>query len=312
MKNETSIMEDYLSIGELSSMTGIGVHTLRVWEKRYGSPHSQRLPSGHRRYSSQEVNRLKVIASALESGYRASKVVTATIEQLQDLMGCTPSTQSKSNSNLIEGDKLESTKTVVENWVKLIHLAKDDALLMGFHEEFGRHGTLNFICNFAVPLLDRIGTGWESGELTVAHEHFASECLVSFLNEKWRQMNVRKTGPQVMITTLPGEGYSLGVLMCALVTSATNCRTIYLGVDIPLEEIIYGSVKFKPEIVALSISHKLDPVTSEKMLVKLRRTIIRDIPIVTGGKGSPSNIQEVSYISSFEKYYNFLTQFKRY
>ena len=48
-------LHDYLSIGELSEMTGIGVHTLRVWEKRYGAPHSQRLPSGHRRYPKEEV-----------------------------------------------------------------------------------------------------------------------------------------------------------------------------------------------------------------------------------------------------------------
>jgi len=312
MKNETNIMEDFLSIGELSSMTGIGVHTLRVWEKRYGSPHSQRLPSGHRRYSSQEVTRLKAIASALESGYRASKVVTATIEELQELMGLISPTQNESDYSSIEKDTLEPSKTVIEDWIKLIYEGKDDKILIGFHEEFGRHGALNFICNFAVPLLDRIGKGWESGELTVAHEHFASECLVSFLNEKWRQMNVRKTGPVVMITTLPGEGYSLGVLMCALVTSATNCRTIYLGVDIPLEEIVDGSVKFNPEIVALSISHKLDPVTSEKMLVNLRSRIVKHIPIVTGGKGSPCNIQDVSYISSFEKYYDFLSQFKKF
>ena len=308
MKNETNITKDYLSIGELSSMTGIGVHTLRMWEKRYGAPHSQRLPSGHRRYSSEEVTRLKTIASALESGYRASKVVTATIEELQELMGFKTSTEK----NSIKQNKLETSKTVIESWIELIRVGKDDALLISFHDQFGRHGTLSFICDFAVPLLDKIGKGWESGEITVAQEHFASECLVSFLNEKWRQMNVRKTGPLVMITTLPREEYSLGVLMCALVTSTTNCRTIYLGVDIPLEEIIDGSKKYKPEILALSISHKLDPVTSEKMLVNLRDKIDGDISIVTGGKGSPCNIQEVSYISSFENYYEFLTQFNNF
>ena len=51
-------LQDYIAIGELSEMTGIGVHTLRVWEKRYGAPHSQRLPSGHRRYPKEEVPRL--------------------------------------------------------------------------------------------------------------------------------------------------------------------------------------------------------------------------------------------------------------
>ena len=88
-------MEDYLSIGELAEMTGLGVHTLRVWEKRYGAPQSQRLPSGHRRYPKEDVPRLRAIANALDSGYRASKVVTATMEELQGLMGITPFKKSK-------------------------------------------------------------------------------------------------------------------------------------------------------------------------------------------------------------------------
>ena len=301
-------LQDYLSIGELSEMTGIGVHTLRVWEKRYGAPHSQRLPSGHRRYPKEEVPRLKAIASALESGYRASKVVTATMEELQGLMGLAPFNQPKSGPQSKKQDKLASDKTVVEGWAQLIHAGKDDELLSGFHEQFGRHGALDFICDFAVPLLERIGNGWETGELSITHEHFASECLVSFLGEKWRQMNVRKTGPIALITTLPGEGYSLGILMCAVITSITNSKIMYLGVDNPIDEIIDASKKYNPELIAMSISHKFDNVTSEKLLIQLRKKIDADIPIVTGGKGSPCNIEGVSYMSSFEKYYNFLVE----
>ena len=33
MNNETNNMENHLSIGELSNLTGIGVHTLRVGKK---------------------------------------------------------------------------------------------------------------------------------------------------------------------------------------------------------------------------------------------------------------------------------------
>jgi len=301
-------LQDYLSIGELSEMTGIGVHTLRVWEKRYGAPHSQRLPSGHRRYPKEEVPRLKAIASALESGYRASKVVTATMEELQGLMGLASFDQPKSGPESKKQDQLGSDKTVIESWIQMIHAGKDDVLLSGFHEQFGRHGALGFICDFAVPLLERIGNGWETGELSITHEHFASECLVSFFSEKWRQMNVRKTGPMVLITTLPGEGYSLGILMCALITSITNSKIMYLGVDNPIDEIVDASKKYNPELIAMSISHKFDSVTSEKLLIQLREKIDKHISIVTGGKGSPCNIQDVSYIPSFEKYYNFLIE----
>ena len=47
-------VENLVSIGELARLTDISTHTLGIWEKRYGSPCSQRLPSGHRRYSKKE------------------------------------------------------------------------------------------------------------------------------------------------------------------------------------------------------------------------------------------------------------------
>ena len=302
-------MNDYISIGELSSMTGIGVHTLRVWEKRYGAPHSQRLPSGHRRYPKEEVSRLKAIANALESGYRASKVVTATMEELQSLMRSVPlhrNLDAKLTDEIKQNTILASDKTIIESWVQLIIAGKDDQLFHGFHEQLGRHGPLNFICNFASPLLDRIGKGWEMGELTVTHEHFASECMVSFLSEKWRQMNLRKSGPLILITTLPEEVYSLGIHMCSMVTATTNFKIMYLGVDTPAEDIIEATEKYKPKIITIPISHKFDLVTSGKIITNLRNKIDKNITIITGGRGSPCNIKGVSYIHEFREYYDFL------
>ena len=65
--------EQLISIGELSKLTGVTTHSLRMWEKRYGTPKAHRLPSGHRRYPKEDVPRLRAIVKALESGYRASK-----------------------------------------------------------------------------------------------------------------------------------------------------------------------------------------------------------------------------------------------
>jgi DNA-binding transcriptional MerR regulator/methylmalonyl-CoA mutase cobalamin-binding subunit len=306
MKNVIK-MEDYLSIGELSSMTGVSVHTLRVWEKRYGAPHSQRLPSGHRRYPKEEVPRLKAIASALESGYRASKVVTATLEELQSLMGLKPFIEKKSDAEAIEQDEIASNEILIESWVQWVHSYNDDALLSGFHNEWGRHGSLEFILKYAVPLLHRIGNGWEKKELDISHEHFASECLISFISEKWRQLNIRKNGPTVLITTLPGETYSLGILMCALITSVTNSKVIYLGVDNPVDVIISAAENHKPEIITLSISHVFDPTTARNLLSKIRKEISPKTSIVTGGLGSPIEIPGVSYMPSFNNYYEFLS-----
>lgn len=307
MTNEMHKKEDYLSIGQLSTMTGIGVHTLRVWEKRYGAPHSQRLPSGHRRYPKEEVPRLKAIASALNSGYRASKVVSATMEELQGLMGLASFVDPKKDIAAKEVSQTASDKMLIESWIQFIHNSNDDSLLSGFHDEWGRYGALEFVLRFAYPLMERVGNGWETEELTISHEHFASECLVSFLSEKWRQLNTRKLGPLVLITTLPGETYSLGILLCAAVTAATQSKVLFMGVNNPIEEIVDVVDKNNPKLITLSISHKFDLVTSEKLLVDLRKKIDRKISIAIGGKGSPCTVQGISYFHAFDKYYDYLT-----
>ena len=84
-----------LTIGELSKKTGISTHTLRMWEKRHGAPQSIRLPSGHRRYLPEEMERLRLVAKALKLGFRAGKVVGGTPEELNRLLGSEPSGSSR-------------------------------------------------------------------------------------------------------------------------------------------------------------------------------------------------------------------------
>jgi DNA-binding transcriptional MerR regulator len=47
--------EGWISIGELSRLTGASSATLRTWERRHGIPRPERLPGGHRRYRPEDV-----------------------------------------------------------------------------------------------------------------------------------------------------------------------------------------------------------------------------------------------------------------
>jgi DICT domain-containing protein len=61
-------VEDGLSIREIARETGIPEGTLRMWETRYGFPVPERLPSGHRRYSGDDVARVRQVARDREAG----------------------------------------------------------------------------------------------------------------------------------------------------------------------------------------------------------------------------------------------------
>ena len=235
--------ENLLTIGELSKLTGVTVFNLRMWEKRYGAPKSQRLPSGHRRYPLTEVPRLRAIVKALDSGYRASKVVCGTMEELQKLLGVQLPISSEVSSPAGDEALLPGQKKV-EQWIEAVLRFDENTLTQGFFEEWGKNGPLDFVLNFAVPFIYQVGKGWETGVLTVSQEHFASERLEHFLSSMWRRMNERKEGPVVLLTTLPGDPHRLGIQMCAAVTALTEAKVIYLGPDTPPEDIL-SAVKKK-------------------------------------------------------------------
>ena len=56
------------SIAELSRLTGVAAPTIRMWEERHGFPVPQRLPSGHRRYTADDAERVRAVVAARDSG----------------------------------------------------------------------------------------------------------------------------------------------------------------------------------------------------------------------------------------------------
>src|SRR3712207_6588530 len=52
-----------LAIREVAEATGIAAGTIRMWEQRYGFPDPQRTASGYRRYSDDDVESLRRVAS---------------------------------------------------------------------------------------------------------------------------------------------------------------------------------------------------------------------------------------------------------
>jgi MerR family transcriptional regulator, light-induced transcriptional regulator len=77
---------DGLTIGQFVEHTGVPEGTLRMWERRYGFPSPERLPSGHRRYSEDEVALVRRLASERSAGLS----LTAAIERVKESVASPP------------------------------------------------------------------------------------------------------------------------------------------------------------------------------------------------------------------------------
>src|SRR3954454_62883 len=61
-------MTEALTIREVAARSGVPAGTLRMWEERYGFPKPRRLPSGHRRFSEDQVEQVRAVVAARDSG----------------------------------------------------------------------------------------------------------------------------------------------------------------------------------------------------------------------------------------------------
>ena len=77
-KNGMTASEDPIyNIGVVARMTGIPVATLRVWERRYNFPQSERTAGGHRLYSEKELLRLRWVKATIDEGMQTSQAIRA-------------------------------------------------------------------------------------------------------------------------------------------------------------------------------------------------------------------------------------------
>ena len=97
-----------------------------------------------------------------------------------------------------------------------------------------------------LPALREIGARWESGEVSVAQEHFATGLLrgrMLALGRNWGAGG----GPLALLACPPGEQHDLGLIAFGLVLRERGWRIALLGSDTPIETIADAVAEARPE-----------------------------------------------------------------
>ncbi len=101
---EKQLSETTYTIQMASKLSGVGVHTIRAWEKRYKALIPARDVSGHRTYSKTDVEKLMLLSELCLLGYTISKVANLSISELKALLvdlGKSEDSLNQSDFNLV-------------------------------------------------------------------------------------------------------------------------------------------------------------------------------------------------------------------
>jgi MerR family transcriptional regulator, light-induced transcriptional regulator len=273
-----------LSIGTLSSATGVPVDTLRTWERRYGFPAPiARTEGSHRRYSADTIATVQLVVRALELGHRPSAVVGRDPEELRRLLG-----PARKAAPAPLAASVSSLPPMLERWLGLTLQLDGEGLTSEFHRGLAEMAAIDFLERCMGPYLTEVGERWAQGQLRISHEHFATERAREFLSEQWRRLAERSRDPErvsVILATPPGEHHVLGLHMAAWVIARADAHVVFLGADTPMAEVAFAVERHAAQGVALSVADGYGG-DLRRYLADLVSRLPPGVSVALGGAGS--------------------------
>lgn len=262
-----------IGIAAVERDTGISKETLRVWERRYGFPSPTRDAGGERLYPPEQVQRLRLVKRLLDAGHRPGRVAGASMPELMALLQPAAALPAMA----AEAPEIAACTALLQGH-------DVDGLRRALSQVVLRRGLAGGIVEVFAPLTTRVGELWMSGELQVFEEHLYSECLLLVLRQAVYALPAPAAGgPRVLLTTLPGEGHALGLLMAEAMLSLEGAACLSLGVQTPLAQLPTAAAVHRADVVALSFSGFLPQRAVHEGLAALRELLPAGIEIWVGG-----------------------------
>jgi len=142
-----------------------------------------------------------------------------------------------------------------------------------------------FLMGVVVPVMTEIGDRWERGELRIVHEHACSTVMRGLLFSLMRLYPASDARRRAVVATPASEDHELGALMVAMLAAMHGWGVLYLGTDLPADEIAYAVANTGADLLMLSVTN-LDPEASERELAAIERAVPARVKILAGGQAA--------------------------
>jgi len=230
----------------VTRLTGLNADTIRAWERRYDAVTPSRTDGNTRMYTADEVRRLTLLREVTELGHAIGRVAHLDAPALEGLLGETGRSEGETQGGALEEQLVARYLSAVSRFdARRSHdiLARAAAFLT----------PRDFVLEVALPILDEVGRRWSHATLGVAQEHLVSSQLLALVGTFVRLHPADAGAPRVVATTLAGERHEFGVLIGALLAAARGADVIYLGPDLPHEEVRWAVEASHASVLLLSV-----------------------------------------------------------
>jgi MerR family transcriptional regulator, light-induced transcriptional regulator len=245
-----------MNIAALARRTGIPPDTLRKWEQRYGVLRPQRTGGGQRRYTELDLARVEWLRERLLEGYRIGDAA-ALLGDVDVGVGRTPAELRRELYGAVRDADVDAIGALLDQTFTLLSLEQA-------------------LSRVIAPVLELVGDGWATHELSVAQEHLISSSVRARLDSLLADARGEIRGVAVL-ACVPEERHELGLLMLGTLLRADGWQVAYMGADSPLGDALDLAERLEASAVCLS-------ATMREHLASLKSVDVPpDVTLTLGG-----------------------------
>ena len=233
--------EHVFSIKDLENLSGVKAHTIRIWEKRYNLLKPKRSKTNIRHYDLNNLQKLLNISFLNSNGFKISKIAALDETELA------PKTRELAFMGKNDSQAIVAFKLAMLNFDQILFYNTYNSLLEEksfrtiFYEVF-------------IPLLFDLGMLWQTNTISPSHEHFLTvhikqKILVHI--ERLQSTDPRPSTKTVVLFLPENETHDLGLLFINYEVLSLGYHTIFLGENIPLNNLKYIN-KLYDDIIYIS------------------------------------------------------------
>lgn len=205
-----------VTIRQAALLTGVPEHTLRAWERRYGSFRTTRTAGGYRLYDAEALARVRAMKQLVATGRSPRDAAAEVARRLPPSHGPGPQDAAQRLVDSVRTLDVAAAKRIVD-------------------EQFALRSYEAVVDDWLMPALNRIGAAWASGDISVAAEHLASNIVMRRLAAAYDAVGPNPAVPPVIVGAAPGITHELGLMAFAVALRRAGVATIYLGGDVPVQ-----------------------------------------------------------------------------
>lgn len=263
--------QEYFPMRTVSAITGVNPVTLRAWERRYGLIMPTRTPKGHRIYSQNDIELINRIVNLLDRGI--------SIGQASHSLGKNVS-ETAANREPQDNPWLPYQESAIDAVVRFDEIHLDSI----YNQALALYPIDIVTERLLVPVLVTLGKRWENTEGSIAEEHFFGAFMRNKLGARFHHRQKKTSGRKLLVCCLPGEHHEIGVMLFSLAAHDHGYRIVYLGPNMPLQELATTARRAGCDAIVLSGS-----ITPQDTLLKRELPVLvnkADCPVFMGGTSS--------------------------